>query len=307
MRLIVHGQQAFGAAVLEALRKRGEEIVGVFVAPDKAGGKPDPMKEAALKLGLTVHQPKSYKTPEALELVKNLNADLCVMAFVTLFVPSAVLNAPRLGSIQYHPSLLPLHRGPSSINWPIIQGAKKTGISIFWPDDGLDTGPILVQKTVDILPDDTIGKVYFDKLFPLGVEAMLEGVDLVRAGKAPRVEQDESQATYESWCKPENAHIDWFKSVHQIYDLIRGCDPAPAAWTTFERKKIQFFDCRKVVDQRGTMRGNPGEVTAIDADGFTVLGVGGAINVGRVKTEDGPKAKAGDFAKSALKLGARFV
>lgn len=306
MRLIVHGQQAFGAAVLEALKKRGEEIVGVFVAPDKPGGKPDPMKEAAVKLGLTVHQPKSYKTPETLELFKSLNADLCVMAFVTLFVPASVLNAPRLGSIQYHPSLLPLHRGPSSINWPIIQGAKKTGLSIFWPDDGLDTGPILIQKTVDILPDDTIGKVYFDKLFSLGVEAMVEGVDLVKSGKPPRIEQDESHATYESWCKPENAHIDWFKSVHQTYDLIRGCDPAPAAWTTLEGKKIQLFDCRKIVDQRGTMRGHAGEVVAVDADSFTVLGVGGAIKVGRVKPEDGPKVKAGDFAKATLKIGSRF-
>jgi methionyl-tRNA formyltransferase len=306
MRLIVHGQQAFGAAVLEALVKRGDNVVGVFVAPDK-GPKPDPMKEAALKLGLPVHQPKSYKTPEALELVKSMNADLCVMAFVTLFVPSAVLNAPRLGSIQYHPSLLPLHRGPSSINWPIIQGAKKTGLSIFWPDDGLDTGPILVQKTVDVLPDDTLGKVYFDKLFPLGVSAMLEGVDLVKAGKAPRLDQDESQATYESWCKAENARIDWSKSVHQTYDLIRGCDPAPAAWTTLDGKKVQLFDCRKIVDRRGTMRGAPGEVTSIDAESFTVLGVGGVIVVGRVKPEDGPKAKAADFAKASLKVGSRFV
>ncbi|MBM3569556.1 MAG: methionyl-tRNA formyltransferase [Alphaproteobacteria bacterium] len=305
MRLVVHGQQAFGASVLDALLKRGDNVVAVFCGPDK-GPKPDPLKEAAQKAGLPLHQPKSYKTPEALEQFKALNADLCLMAYVTLFVPSAVLNAPRLGSIQYHPSLLPLHRGPSSINWPIVQGATKTGLTIFWPDDGLDTGPVLMQKTVDIGPDDTIGKVYFDKLFPLGVEAMLESLDLVKAGKAPRLVQDETKATYESWCKPDNARIDWFKTVHQTYDLIRGCDPAPAAWTVLDGKKVQLFDCRKIVDRRGTMRGNAGEVAEIDADGFTVMGVGGAIRVGRVKPEDGAKQKAGDWAKIALKPGTRF-
>ena len=125
-----------------------------------------------------------------LEQMRSLNADLCVMAYVTLLVPEPVLNAPRLGSIQYHPSLLPLHKGPSSINWPIIFGETKTGLSIFWPDEGLDTGPILLQKEVEIAPDDTLGSLYFNHLFPMGVAAMVEGVDLVRDGKAPRIEQD---------------------------------------------------------------------------------------------------------------------
>ena len=183
MRIVIHGQQAFGKAVLEALIKRKEDIVGVYCAPDKKGV--DPLKEFAQAQGLTVHQPKSWKDPATWEQLKSLDADLCVMAYVTLFVPSQALNMPRLGTIQYHPSLLPMHRGPSSINWPIIQGSKKTGLTIFWPDDGLDEGPILLQKAVDIGPDDTLGTIYFNKLFPMGVEAMLEAVDLVKAGKAP--------------------------------------------------------------------------------------------------------------------------
>src|SRR5688572_20333292 len=153
MRIVVHGQQAFGKAVLDALMKRGENVVAVYVAPEKEGQKIDPLKEAALAAKLPVHQPKSFRPPEVHEQFKTLKPDLQVMAYVTLFVPSAFLNIPTHGSIQYHPSLLPLHRGPSSINWPIIQGRTETGLSIFWPDDGLDTGPILLQRKTSVSED----------------------------------------------------------------------------------------------------------------------------------------------------------
>ena len=174
MRIVVHGQQAFGKAVLEALLKRGDNVVAVYVAPEKPGQKADPLKEAALAANLPVYQPESYRKPEVWEEFKALKPDLQVMAFVTLFVPEDFLNIPTHGSIQYHPSLLPAYRGASAINWPIILGEKETGLSIFWPDNGLDTGDVLLQKKTPIGPKDTLGTVYFDRLFPMGVEAMLE-------------------------------------------------------------------------------------------------------------------------------------
>ena len=174
MRIVVHGQQAFGKAVLEALLKRGENVVAVYVAPEKEGAKADPLKEAALAAKLPVYQPASYKDPKVWEEFKALKPDLQVMAFVTLFVPEEFLNIPTHGSIQYHPSLLPAYRGASAINWPIIKGEKETGLSIFWPDNGLDTGDVLIQKKTPIGRTDTLGTVYFDRLFPMGVEAMLE-------------------------------------------------------------------------------------------------------------------------------------
>src|SRR6201994_2834267 len=231
MRIVVHGQQAFGKAVLEALLKRGDEVVAVYVAPEKPGAKADPLKEAALAAKLPVHQPDSYKKPEVWEEFKALKPDLQVMAFVTLFVPEEFLNIPTHGSIQYHPSLLPVYRGASAINWPIILGDTETGLSIFWPDNGLDTGDVLLQKKTHIGPDDSLGSVYFDRLFPMGVEAMLEAVDLVKGGTAPRIKQDQSAATYEGRCTADNAHIDWAKPWNQIHNLIRGCNPAPGAWT----------------------------------------------------------------------------
>ncbi len=255
MRLVIHGQQAFGKAVLEKLIERGDNVVGVFCAPDKEGRPTDPLKECALENGLTVHQPTSWKTDEALELMKSFKPDLCVMAYVTLFVSQEVLDAPTHGTIQYHPSLLPLHRGPSSINWPIIQGAKKTGLSIFWPDAGLDEGPILIQKEVDIGPDDTLGSIYFNHLFPMGVDAMIEGVDLVNTGNPPRIDQNHENATYESWCRKDDAEVDWSRPVQEVYNLIRGTNPQPGAWTTFQGNELKIFDS-DMVDADGTPGGD---------------------------------------------------
>ena len=222
------------------------------------------------------------------------------MAYVTLFVPEEALNIPKHGTIQYHPSLLPDHKGPSSINWPIIFGKKKTGLSIFWPDNGLDTGPILLQKEVDVDENDTLGSVYFERLFPMGVEAMLEGVDLVREGKAPKIPQDPDAGSYEGWCRKENVEIDWSKPVDEVHNLIRGADPQPGAWTTWKGETVQLYDSRKVPGGEGS----PGSVTALSGDGLRVAAAGGDIEVARVRPEGGKKMGAGEFAKaSALQVG----
>jgi len=298
MRIVVHGQQAFGKAVLERLLERSEDVVGVFCAPDRQGRPTDPLKEFALERGLPVHQPTSWKTDEALELMRSFDPDLCVMAYVTLLVPQRVLDAPRLGTIQYHPSLLPKHRGPSSINWPIIQGETKTGITIFWPDEALDEGPILLQKEVAIGPRDTLGSLYFNHLFPMGVDAMMEAIDLVRAGKAPHVGQDDSQATYESWCKKADARIHWNQPVGEVYNLIRGTDPQPGAWTLIDGNEVQIYDSAP-----SQQAGAPGTVLAVTEDSFQVGAQGGSIVVRRVRPQGGKKMDAGAFARE-MGLGA---
>ncbi|HMA72157.1 MAG TPA: methionyl-tRNA formyltransferase [Xanthobacteraceae bacterium] len=308
MRIVVHGQQAFGKAVLEALLKRGDDVVAVYVAPEKPGQKADPLKEAAIAAKLPVYQPASYRKPEVWEEFRALKPDLQVMAFVTLFVPEEFLNVPINGSIQYHPSLLPKYRGPSAINWPIIQGDTETGLSIFWPDNGLDTGDVLLQKKTPIGFEDSLGSVYFDRLFPMGVEAMLESVDLVKAGKAPRIKQDDSQATYEGRCGTDNARIDWGRPWRQIHNLIRGCNPAPGAWTTLDGKTVQVFEAKPLPARNPKgIGGKMGEIVAIEADGFTVVCADGRIKVLRVKPADGGKIGAGEYAAAAkLAAGARF-
>jgi methionyl-tRNA formyltransferase len=300
MRIVVHGQQAFGKAVLEALLKRGEDVVAVYVAPEKPGQKADPLKEAALAAKLPVYQPASYRNPKEWEEFRALKPDLQVMAFVTLFVPEDFLNIPTYGSIQYHPSLLPKFRGPSAINWPIIEGESETGLSIFWPDNGLDTGDVLLQKKTPISDTDSLGTVYFDRLFP---------IDLVKAGNAPRLKQDDSQATYEGRCTADNARIDWGKPWRQIHNLIRGCSPAPGAWTTLDGHALQVFEAKPLpaLSPKG-IAGKMGEIVEVATDGFTVVCADGRIKVLRVKTADGPKVAAGEFATSTkLAVGTRLT
>jgi methionyl-tRNA formyltransferase len=305
MRLAVIGQSAFGKAVVEATTDAGkDQIAGVFPPPQKPGAAEDPIVEAARSRDVPVLMPGRYRSEAAIKTFKSIEPELCVMAYVTDIVPEEILFYPKLGTIQYHPSLLPRHRGPSSINWPIIQGETETGLTIFWPDRGLDTGPILLQKRAPIGPDDTVASLYFNHLFPEGVEAILESLDLVRSGTAPRVPQDESLATYEGWCKSEDAKIDWSRPVDQVYNLIRGCNPQPGAHSTHNGRQIRVFDSEKRTSAGGAV---PGTVIESTGKGFEVACTGGSILVKRVQPPESRKVPAPEYATaSGLKAGDRL-
>jgi methionyl-tRNA formyltransferase len=300
MRIAIIGQQDFGKAVLEAFLARNDTVAGVFCAPEKEGAKPDPLKVAALAKGLPVLQFASLKTPEAAQAMKDLDADIGIMAFVLQFAPQEFVNIPKRGTIQYHPSLLPKFRGPSSINWPLIKGESKTGLTIFRPTDGLDEGPVILQKETPVDDNDTLGTVYFDRLFPMGVAAMVEAADLVMSGRHKETIQDESEASYEGWCRAAEAKVNWNNHVDFIHNTIRGCDPAPGAWTTIGGKKLQLFGSRKFLAHTfGAVKGKIGEVTDIGPESMRVTAQGGQIEVAKVKPEEGKKISAAEWAKSA--------
>ncbi len=304
MRIVIVGQQDFGKAVLEAFAARGDQVAAVFCAPEKEGAKADVLKGAAQEKGIRVHQFASLRSPEARDAMAKLDADIGIMAYVLQFAPQEFVNIPRHGTIQYHPSLLPKYRGPSSINWPIVRGDTRTGLSIFRPNDGLDEGPVILQKETPIGPDDTLASVYFDRLFPMGVAAMLEAADLVIAGRHRETVQDESQASYEGWCRSAEARINWASHVDFTYNLIRGCNPAPGAWTTFNRKKIQIFDARKHLSRRfGAVRGKVGEVVELGPESLRITCQGGQIEVFKAKGEETKKLAAPELA---LSLGLRI-
>jgi methionyl-tRNA formyltransferase len=305
MKIAIIGQQDFGKTVLEAFLARGDEVVAVFCAPEKEGARPDALRLAAQEKGLKVHQFKSLRAPEAAQALQDANADLGIMAFVLQFAPQEFVNIPKHGTIQYHPSMLPKYRGPSSINWPLIKGDTETGLTIFRPSDGLDEGAVILQKKTPISPDDTLGTVYFDRLFPQGVQALLEAADLVLKGKHKETVQDESQASYEGWCRAGEARIDWAKPIDHVYNLIRGCNPAPGAWTTLNGKKLQIFDARKAVFRRfADVPGKIGEVTDVTAQSFKITAQGGLIEVLKAKFEDGKKVGAGELAQTGgIKAG----
>jgi len=305
MKIAIVGQQDFGKAVLEAFLARGDQVAGVFCAPEKPGARPDVLKVAAQEKGVQVFQFQSLKSPEAGDAMKKLDAQIGIMAFVLQFAPQDFVTIPKHGTIQYHPSLLPKYRGPSSINWPIIRGDARTGLTIFRPTDGLDEGPVILQKETAIGADDTLGTVYFDRLFPMGVKAMLEAADLVVAGRHKEVVQDESQATYEGWCRKAEARVNWANHVDFVYNTIRGCNPAPGAWTTLEGKELQLFDARKhPVRTFGAVKGKLGEVVEVTEKSFQVTAQGGRIEVLRAKLADGKKVAAGELLSGGqLKAG----
>ena len=298
MKIAFIGQQEFGKATLEAFLARGDEVVGVFCMPEKAGAKPDALRVAAQERHLPVFQFSSLKSSYAEHAMRELNADIGVMAYVVQFAPQAFVNIPRCGTIQFHPSLLPRHRGPSSISWPMALGETQTGISIFRPTDGLDEGPIILQKSCAIGPDETLGELYFNKLFPMGVAALLEAADLVTSDRHEEQTQDESQASYEGWYHEEESRINWANHVNQVYNLIRACNPAPGAWTVLDGTRVWLYDCRKHPVRGFTaVRGKPGEIAGITEAGILINTHGGQIEVLKLRPEGGKKMNAAAFAR----------
>jgi methionyl-tRNA formyltransferase len=302
MRIILIGQAAFAERVLDGLRERGHDVVALFCPPERAGTKPDPARARAEGLGVPVRQHASLKAPAVRDEFAALGADLGLLAYVTQIVPQAVIDTPRLTSICFHPSLLPRFRGGSAIAWQIIKGETRTGVTVFWPDPGIDTGPILLQKEAAIGPDDTAGSLYYQTLFPLGVAVLLESVDLVAAGRAPRVPQDEAAASYDPLCRDEHARIDWSRPAEEVYNLIRGCDPQPGAYVTQGDEKVRCYDARRLA--RADL--SPGTIGEVDEAGMVVGAAGGAIRIGRVRRGDRKLAAAEAAAGLAWGTGTRI-
>ncbi|HUO06239.1 MAG TPA: methionyl-tRNA formyltransferase [Candidatus Binataceae bacterium] len=306
MRIALLGQAAFAERALEALAAHGDEIVHVFSPPDSPSGKVDPLTAKARQMGLPLSQPKSFKGDAAFEHFNALNADLAILAFVTIIVPEKILYLPRHKSICFHPSLLPRHRGASGINWAIIQGDAETGVTWFWPDKGIDTGPILVQKRVRIDENDTTGSIYFNTLFPMGIDAMIEAIGLINAGHPPSVPQDESQATYEPPCRDEHASIDFTKPAREVFNLIRGCDPQPGAYAALGEKRVRIYDAAL---DAAPCSAAPGTITEIGATSMKVALIGGTLVVKRARIDPNPKKVApADLATSGeISAGARLT
>ncbi len=293
MKIAIIGQQDFGKAVLEAFLKRGDTVTAVFCAPEKEGARPDSLRVAAQEAGLTLHQFKSLRAPEAAAAMRDADAEIGIMAFVLQFAPPEFVALPKHGTIQFHPSLLPKYRGPSSINWPITMGETETGLTIFRPTDGLDEGAIILQVRTPVGEDDTLGTVYFNRLFGMGVTAMIEAADLVVLGKHQEVIQDEEQASYEGWFREAEAKVNWANHARAIHNLIRGCDPAPGAWTTLSGVKLQLFDSRReLVRTFGAVKGKIGEVVEVGGGKMVIAAQGGRIHVGKAKLGDGKKVAA---------------
>jgi len=300
MRIILIGQAVFGKDALDALIKQGENIVGVITVSGKAG---QPLVELAGNSGFPVLRPDRLKDPEAVEWVRAQTPDLLVLAFVTDFVPKEMIDTTTHGGINYHPSLLPQYRGGSAMNWAIISGEKETGVTIHQIDEGVDTGPIIIQEKVPIDADDTLKNLYFQKLYPLGIKMVADAVRLIREGKASPKIQDHSLGSFQPVIKESDVIIDWGKSTRKIYDLIRGSNPAPGATTFFRGEKLKIWEGSPCAG-----KGKSGEIIDIKSDqGFVISTSDGAILAVRVQYKDTGKISATEFVeKTGLNIGNRL-
>jgi len=221
---------------------------------------------------------------------------------VTVLLPVAIGDAPRHASLCFHPSLLPKFRGGSAIPWQIILGETESGVTVFRPDEGVDTGPIVVQKgPVPISDRDNAASLYYDKLYPLGVEAMLEAADAVASGTATYDAQDESRASHQGLLKDLTARIDWKKPARELDRLVRGCDPSPGAHARWGERVVRLH--RAHLAEEDDPGAPPGSVLAVDEGGMRVALDGGTLAVERVRVDDGKKVAA---AESGLAAGERL-
>uniref|UniRef100_A0A8B9LT93 10-formyltetrahydrofolate dehydrogenase n=1 Tax=Astyanax mexicanus TaxID=7994 RepID=A0A8B9LT93_ASTMX len=308
MRIAVIGQSLFGQEVYKELKKEGHIIVGVFTIPDK-DGKADPLGAEAEKDGVPVFKfprwrLKGKAIDEVVDKYKAVGAELNVLPFCSQFIPMEVIDHPKHGSIIYHPSLLPRHRGASAINWTLIHGDKKGGFTVFWADDGLDTGPILLQKECVVEPDDTVNTIYKRFLFPEGVKGMVEAVKLIAEGKAPKIKQPEEGATYECIQKKDNSKIDWNQPAEAIHNWIRGNDKVPGAWAEVDGKNVTFYGST-LVDNGSTANGQPLEIPGasrpglVTKNGLVLFGNDGkTLLVKNLQFEDGKMIAAAQYFKA---------
>ncbi len=293
LRIALFGQAAFGRDVLLRLREQGHEVVAVYAPPD--AGRPDALAEEARARGLLCLRQRVFRRrgaviPEILAEYRALRPELNVLAYVTAILPPEIVDFPAKGSLCFHPSLLPRFRGGAALAWQIMLGERESGVTVFRPDAGIDTGPIVVQKgPVPIRDGDTAASLYFERLYRLGVEAMVEAVELLAAGRARFAAQDDARSSFHGLVGDAEARIDWSRSAAELDRQIRGCDPQPGAFALLGRERLRLFDGRLA---RGRPAAPPGTVTLVADGRLGIAARGGRLSVGKVRRGEGPKQSA---------------
>lgn len=270
-KIVFMGTPDFSVPILRRLITDGYDVIGVVTQPDRPVGRkrilsPPPIKEEAARQGIPVYQPEKIREKEELEKIVALKPDLIVTAAFGQILPKALLDAPEYGCINVHASLLPELRGGAPIHYAIIQGKKKTGITIMYMAEKLDAGDILTRREVPITEDDTVGTLH-DKLSSVGAELLSETLPRLFAGEIVPLPQNDDEATFAPNIKREQEKIDWAVPGEQIYNHIRGLNPWPVAYTTLAGKPLKIWMAEKFEDRHGSI---PGTILGVDEDGIIV-------------------------------------
>ncbi len=297
MRVVFMGTPDFAVPSLKALISAGYDVAGVFTQPDKPKGRgnklaPSPVKECALAHHIPVFQPNRIRK-DGVEDLRSLAPDLCVTAAFGQILSQEILDIPKLGTVNVHASLLPRHRGSAPINWCILMGETKTGITTMMTDRGIDTGDMLLQKEIEILPDETAGELGI-RLSMLGAKTLMETLDLLKEGRCPRIPQDHENHTYEPMLKKEMGLIDWSKGSLEIVSKVRGLNPWPGTYTSFPEGILKVIKAKVEVSLSGT----PGQVLAADGKQGLIIAAGdGAVQILRLQAPGGKQMDARDYLR----------
>lgn len=303
MKIIFMGTPDFAAASLEALIASRHEIQAVVTQPDKPKGRkgeltPPPVKVVAEGKGIKVYQPLKVRDEEFVKTLRAYNPDVMVVVAFGQIIPLSILKMPKYGCVNIHGSLLPKYRGAAPIQWAVLDGEKETGITTILMDEGIDTGDILLKKTIKIDTDETSGSL-FDKLMALGAKTILETLDELEKGNLTPTKQGESPTAYAKMLTKAMGLIDFTKSAKELDCFVRGMDPWPSAYTLLSGKTLKLWKVRAV--EGG---GKAGSVIEIGKESFTVACGEGAIEVLEVQLEGKKRMSAGDFLKgSTLNIG----
>jgi len=298
MKIIFMGTPDFAAASLEALIASRHEIQAVVTQPDKPKGRkgeltPSPVKVIAKREGIKVYQPLKVRDEEFVKTLRAYNPDVMVVVAFGQIIPLSILKMPKYGCVNIHGSLLPKYRGAAPIQWAVLDGEKETGITTILMDEGIDTGDILLKKTIKIDADETSGSL-FDKLKALGAETILETLDELEKGSITPTKQGESPTAYAKMLTKAMGLIDFTRSAKELDCFVRGMDPWPSAYTLLAGKTLKLWKVRAVEKS-----GKAGSVIEIGKESFTIACGEGAIEVLEVQLEGKKRMSAGDFLKGS--------
>lgn len=317
MRAVFMGTPDFSVGTLKALVRAGHEVAGVFTQPDKPKGRGKalqmtPVKEAALELGLTVYQPRRIRDQENVELLRELAPEVIVVVAFGQIIPQEILDIPKYGCINLHASLLPRYRGAAPIQWAVIDGEEKSGVTIMQMDAGLDTGDMLLKRELALDAEETGGSL-FDKLSVLGAELLTEALPLLEAGTIPRERQPkESPTPYAAQIKKSQGEICWQEPAEKLERLVRGLNPWPSAYTSLEGRTLKLWRTRvadreeaaAILDRAKTAAAEdgmeeavPGTVVDWDREGLTVQTGDGLLKILELQLEGKKRMDAASFLR----------
>ena len=309
MKIVFMGTPDFSVGALDALVEAGHEIIAVVTQPDKPKGRSGqmqfpPVKECALRHGLTVLQPVKIKTPEWVDKLRELKADVFVVAAFGQILSKEILDMPKYGCVNIHASLLPKYRGAAPINWAIINGEKETGVTIMQMNEGVDTGDMLSHVVVPIAPKETAESL-FDKLAKAGAKLIVETLPKLEAGEIIPVPQDESQSSHVKMMNKSLGKIDWNQDAVVIERLVRGLNSWPSAYTYYQGKSVKLWDCDVV---EAAAKAVPGTIIAVAKDSFDVATGNGALRVLELQLEGKKRMDTKSFLlgnqwKTGMQLG----